>query len=451
MATDSPKTIEVDERTGEARFLPPAVREGGPPAQLMTLALEKGAGIDVIERLATLYKDFEDRSAKRAFFEAMAKFQKEVPALPKDSTVDYTSKSGIRTHYRHASLGAIANTIRDALEANGLSYRWETTPHDDGRLTVTCIVTHVQGHSERTSMTAPADDSGSKNPLQAIGSGQTYLRRYTLVPALGLSDTEDTDGRPDRDGAARQEDTGAGGAESRKEEGTRRATSPAPAKADAKVFIGTEAQPLQIDALKKGDKVRGKVTELEETGWWRLEHINAGCALSKPRGSKAMVPAWVHVGIGMEATVAYTGESKTSSKPFMFLADLVQFMDVPEDAFDGKAASAPEKPQDASGEPPKGPGTSAPPARTIVEATRAAWNALRDVEKLAPEAAAQLLKAGGIDARALTVRNPTTLPGVCQDVATWDAFTASAQAWLRDNTPPMTAEDVHKHMDVLEM
>src|SRR5690606_13579685 len=50
-------------------------------------------------------------------------------------------------------------------------------------------------HSEENSLAGPADNSGSKNAIQAIGSTLTYLQRYTLIQALGLAAADDDDGR----------------------------------------------------------------------------------------------------------------------------------------------------------------------------------------------------------------------------------------------------------------
>mgnify|MGYP000541184124 FL=1 len=60
---------------------------------------------------------------------------------------------------------------------------------------VTCILSHRDGHSEESSLSGPADASGSKNAIQAIGSTLTYLQRYTLVQALGLAAGDDDDGK----------------------------------------------------------------------------------------------------------------------------------------------------------------------------------------------------------------------------------------------------------------
>jgi len=65
-----------------------------------------------------------------------------------------------------------------------------------GKIKVVCIITHTSGHSESTEMQADADMSGAKNPIQGKGSAIEYMKRYTLVGALGLTTTDsDIDGR----------------------------------------------------------------------------------------------------------------------------------------------------------------------------------------------------------------------------------------------------------------
>jgi hypothetical protein len=77
------------------------------------------------------------------------------------------------------------------LASFGLTYRFRTEQSD--RISVTCVLTG-HGHEEENTLTGPADASGSKNAIQAIGSTLTYLQRYTLVQALGLAASDDDDG-----------------------------------------------------------------------------------------------------------------------------------------------------------------------------------------------------------------------------------------------------------------
>jgi hypothetical protein len=96
-----------------------------------------------------------------------------------------------QTEYKYAPLADIVRQIKDACKACGLSYRWTFQDTKD-ELRVTCIITHLDGHSEETTMSSNADTSGAKNAIQARGSAIEYLKRYTLIGALGLS-TSDTD------------------------------------------------------------------------------------------------------------------------------------------------------------------------------------------------------------------------------------------------------------------
>jgi hypothetical protein len=110
--------------------------------------------------------------------------------MPKNERVEYDTEAG-QVSYAFAPLADIIRTIKQPLADNGLSYRFEFDQSTDS-LTVVCVITHRDGHSERTAMSAPADTSGSKNTVQARGSTTTYLERYTIMGALGIA-TGDTD------------------------------------------------------------------------------------------------------------------------------------------------------------------------------------------------------------------------------------------------------------------
>ena len=165
------------------------------PGRLLELAVKQDLDVEKLERLMELQERWATQQAKVAYFSALAKFQAAVPSLAKDSAVDFTTSKG-HTHYKFASLPVIKDAIQPALNEAGLTYRWEFEDREGGRLTATCIITHVDGHAEKTSMSAPADTSGSKNPVQQVGSTMTYLQRYTLIGALGLTTADkDDDGR----------------------------------------------------------------------------------------------------------------------------------------------------------------------------------------------------------------------------------------------------------------
>lgn len=165
------------------------------PAHLLELAVSKDLDIEKLTKLVELQNQWNAEQNRKAFFQALANFQSICPDIRKTKQVSFETRNGGPTEYFFAPLGDIDRQIRDPLEKCGLTKRWET--HDDKDIIkVTCIITHVDGHSERTSMTATPDNSGGKNAIQARGSAITYMKRYTLIDALGISTADmDIDGR----------------------------------------------------------------------------------------------------------------------------------------------------------------------------------------------------------------------------------------------------------------
>lgn len=165
------------------------------PDQLLALAVDKNIDIDKLEKLLAMKERWEAQQAKKAFFNSLSDFQIECPDLRKTKKVFFEMKTGGTTEYFYAPLADIDRQIKQPLKNRGLTKRWEIS--DTGaEIKVTCIITHVDGHSERTTMTATPDTSGSKNPIQARGSAIEYMKRYTLTSALGITTADsDIDGR----------------------------------------------------------------------------------------------------------------------------------------------------------------------------------------------------------------------------------------------------------------
>lgn len=160
------------------------------PDQLLALAVNNNLDIDKLERLLAMKERWDVAQAKKAFFRSLAEFQMECPEIRKTKEVSFG-----QTKYFFAPLGDIDRQIKKPLKDHGLTKRWEIDDKTED-IEVVCIITHEDGHSERTSMRAEADTSGSKNPIQARGSAIEYMKRYTLIGALGITTADsDIDGR----------------------------------------------------------------------------------------------------------------------------------------------------------------------------------------------------------------------------------------------------------------
>ena len=166
--------VEKLELTPLAEFTPAANN----PMQILAAALERGVDTDQLSKLMDLQERHDKNEARKAFFEALAASAVDMPIVTKD-------KINLQFDSRYSSRENIINTIAPHLSKFGLSHRWGLD--QSAGITVTCILSHVAGHSESVAMTGPADTSGKKNELQQIKSTITYLEIVTFEAVTGTA------------------------------------------------------------------------------------------------------------------------------------------------------------------------------------------------------------------------------------------------------------------------
>lgn len=156
------------------------------PMDLIARASAGDTSIEKMQQLFDLQLKWESNEAKKAYNQAMSNFRSECPEI---------SKTRKGHNGKYAGLAETIQTINPVLARNGLSHQWKTEQVDGG-VKVTCIVTHVLGHSEQTALAANGDKSGGKTDIHALASTISYLERYTLFAMLGLAGQEmDDDGQ----------------------------------------------------------------------------------------------------------------------------------------------------------------------------------------------------------------------------------------------------------------
>lgn len=153
------------------------------PLDMLNRAVMQGADIGIMERLMALHERWEAGQARKAFDAAISAAQAECPTILK------TAKGHNAKLY--ADFASITRAIDPVITKHGLAYRFRT--RQDDRIHVTCVLSHIAGHTEENTLSGPPDASGSKNAIQAIGSTLTYLQRYSLMQSLGLAASEDDD------------------------------------------------------------------------------------------------------------------------------------------------------------------------------------------------------------------------------------------------------------------
>lgn len=137
-----------------------------------------------LDQMLAMQERMLKQQAEQAFNADFAAASAEIPTIPLNG----------RGHNGrpYATLKDIVSKTRPVLARHGLSLTWDVQTLD-GKVRITAILSHTKGHTRRSEVDLPADTSGSKNAVQAIGSTQSYGMRYTAQAILGLSLGEDVD------------------------------------------------------------------------------------------------------------------------------------------------------------------------------------------------------------------------------------------------------------------
>jgi hypothetical protein len=143
-----------------------------------------------LEQLLGMYERITARSAKAAYTAALAEMQDELPVIGERGAI----RNGNEVQSTYALWEDINEEIRPILRKHGFALSFRTGKEGD-LIVVTGVLSHRDGHAEETTMLLPADLSGGKNPLQAIGSSTSYGKRYTAGALLNITSRgEDDDG-----------------------------------------------------------------------------------------------------------------------------------------------------------------------------------------------------------------------------------------------------------------
>ncbi|MCG8446504.1 MAG: ERF family protein [Hyphomicrobiales bacterium] len=199
VATVEGSAVEVVE-TDPAPVAPSLQPETAAILQVIERAASNPAvDIDKMERLLEMQERIMERSAKAAFFAALADMQPELPVIDRRGRIEIRDKNNqenIIQSTPYALWEDINEAISPVLAEYGfaLSFRIGQTP--EGKIAVTGVLSHRDGHHEETTLPLMHDSTGSKNAVQAVGSSVSYGKRYTAFALLNLTSRgEDDDGR----------------------------------------------------------------------------------------------------------------------------------------------------------------------------------------------------------------------------------------------------------------
>ena len=171
------------------------------PVDLLRIAVNSGAGIETIERLAALQERMLARQAETEFNHALNRVQGQIKRIAPD--LENKSKNS-----RYASYAAIDRVIRPIYSPEGfsLSFTHAECPKA-GYIRVICWL-RLGAHKEPYQVDWPVDTQGPKGgdvmtATQATGASDSYAKRYLVKDIFNIAIGEDdADGEVTNDEAA---------------------------------------------------------------------------------------------------------------------------------------------------------------------------------------------------------------------------------------------------------
>lgn len=179
------KKIKAGEITGVSLSKDDKVTEIPVPniEQMIMGAIEKGASVEVMEKILALSERIKANVAKEQFDKAMANFQAECPEIKKTKSVP--TRSGAIA-YSYAPLESIVKQVKGLLAKNGLSYSIKVKV-SQGLVESTCIAKHIAGHSEESSMEVPLGNKTEvMSQTQVVAAASSFAKRYAFCNVFGI-------------------------------------------------------------------------------------------------------------------------------------------------------------------------------------------------------------------------------------------------------------------------
>lgn len=182
---------------GTGSLAAPSQGSGISVAQILQAAVSGGVNAEnvaVVKELVALQERMDAREAEKAFARAFNALQMEMPPIMAMKPVLNRDKT---LRYKFAPYEDIHEQVKPLLLKHGFTVSF-TMSIAEGRVTQTCTLMHVDGHSRANSSTVRI---GSGPPgsteTQADGAASTYAKRFAFCDALNIVIEKDNDGIPD--------------------------------------------------------------------------------------------------------------------------------------------------------------------------------------------------------------------------------------------------------------
>jgi hypothetical protein len=194
--------------TPEAEQSEPPVELPVPPsdspstvlALMARMALDPRADVEKLERMMAMYERLKAKEAELAYNAAKGRILKELARIKivKNRSVLYEiekgkPQKGTYEAFKYAPLEEIDKHLRSLLAEADMDLSYSDEPLEGGILIRGRLKHLPGGHYEDSFMPAPLDTTGGKTEVQAVGSTNSFLRRYVACNIFNIVVVGDDD------------------------------------------------------------------------------------------------------------------------------------------------------------------------------------------------------------------------------------------------------------------
>jgi hypothetical protein len=200
-ASLTPETEQGERPVERLLPAPPSDNPSTVLALIERVALDPRADGEKLERMMAMYDRLRAKEAELAYNAAKGRILKKLAGIKivKNRSAPYEIEKGKPqkgTHqaFKYAPLEEIDKHLRPLLAEEDMDLSYSDEPREGGGILIRGRLKHLPGgHYEDSFMPAPPDTSGGKSNVQAVGSTNSFLRRYVVCNIFNIVVVGDDD------------------------------------------------------------------------------------------------------------------------------------------------------------------------------------------------------------------------------------------------------------------
>ena len=193
--------IEREGRAALPPLAPPADSASTVLALIERVALDPGADAEKLGRMTAMYEALKAKEAELAYNAAKGRILRKLAGIKiiKNRSVlnevdNAKPQRGIGEAFKYAPLEEIDKHLRPLLAEEEMDLSYSDEPAAGGGLRIRGRLKHLRsGYYEDSFLSAPPDTTGGKSNVQAVGSTNSYLRRYVACNIFNIVVVGDDD------------------------------------------------------------------------------------------------------------------------------------------------------------------------------------------------------------------------------------------------------------------